>query len=202
MHGQGQSRIVQVWKLSDLTLVKSLVLPDGPRGNEGLDSLEPRLLDDGQTVVVSTLSCGLYRVEGLEGENPSPVLIHTFDDRRCDMPAVIGRYWVQTLSTKHAIVSLDISNPTHPVQVARLELGADNRPHWLASGPEGRLVLTGYRDLQFRVLMLQIDRATGRLSIDSAFRDRGSTQTGVNFNRVHWPHGATGPARPHGAVWR
>ena len=202
MHGQGQSRIVQVWRLSDLRLMKSLVLPDGPRGNEGLDTFEPRLLDDGHTVIVSTLKCGLYRIDGLEGENPSAVAIHTFDDQRCDMPAVIGRYWIQTLSTKHAIVSLDISDPARPVEVARLELGADNRPHWLASGPEGRLVLTGYRDLQFRVLMLQLDRTTGRLSIDSTFRDRGSTQTGVDFNRVHWPHGATGPARPHGAVWR
>jgi hypothetical protein len=201
MHGQGQSRIVQVWRLSDLTLIRSLVLPDGPRGNEGLQSFEPRLLDDGHTVIVSTLNCALYRIDGLEGENPAPVLIHTFDDKRCDMPAVIGRHWVQTLSSKHAIVSLDISNPARPVEVARLELGADYRPHWLASGPEGRLVLTGYRDLQFRVLMLQLDRGTGGLSIDSTFRDKGSTQAGVDFDRIDWPHGAAGPAHPHGAVW-
>src|SRR5690606_23891648 len=30
MHGQGKSRVVQVWRLSDLTLLKSLLLPDGP----------------------------------------------------------------------------------------------------------------------------------------------------------------------------
>lgn len=59
-----------------------------------------------------------------------------------------------------------------------------------------------YRDFQFRVLMLQLDRATGRLSVDSAFRDSEVTQAGINFYRVHWPHGAAGSARPHGAIWR
>ncbi|MCA1602524.1 MAG: selenium-binding family protein [Acidobacteria bacterium] len=202
MHGQGQSRVVQVWKLSDLTLIKSLVLPDGQRGDEGLQSFEPRLLDDGRTVIVSTLKCGLYRIDGLDGESPSPVLIHTFDDERCDMPAVIGQFWVQTLSTKHAIVTLDISDTSRPAEVARLELGADNRPHWLAVEPGGtRLALTGYRDLQYRVLMLQFDSITGRVFIDHAFREEGSQEAGISFDRVHWPHGAGGRARPHGTLF-
>jgi hypothetical protein len=202
MHGQAQSRVVQVWRLSDLSLIKSVVLPDGPRGDEGLQSFEPRLLQDGRTVVVSTLKCGLYRIVGLETEDPSAVLIHTFGDQRCDMPAVIGRFWVQTLSTNHALVTLDISDPAHPVEVARLELGADNRPHWLAVEPGGtRLVLTGYRDLQYRVLLLQVDTVSGRLSVDNSFREEGSNEAGLNFNRVKWPHGAGGPARPHGAIF-
>ncbi|HUO82981.1 MAG TPA: hypothetical protein VM616_09010, partial [Gammaproteobacteria bacterium] len=191
MHGTGLSRVVQVWKLSDLTLIKSLLLPDGPRGDEGLQSFEPRLLPDGRTVIVSTLKCGLHRIDGLAGQNPSATLIHTFADQRCDMPAAVGRYWVQTLSTNHAVVSLDLSDPAHPVEVGRVELGSDNRPHWLAIEPGGtRLLLTGYRDLQYRVLMLRIDPASGRLSVDSAFRDEGSTEAGLSFNRGQWPHGA------------
>jgi hypothetical protein len=202
MHGQGQSRVVQVWKLSDLTLIKSLVLPNGPRGDEALQSFEPRLLEDGRTVIVSTLKCGLYRIDGLAGEQPAAVLIYTFDDQRCDMPAVIGKFWLQTLSTKHALVSLNIADAARPVEVARLELGADNRPHWLAVDPSGtRLVLTGYRDLQYRLLLLQFDPTTGKLLVDDAFRDEGSSMPGLNFNRVEWLHGAAGPARPHGAVF-
>jgi 6-phosphogluconolactonase (cycloisomerase 2 family) len=95
-----------------------------------------------------------------------------------------------------------MSDPARPVEVSRLDLGSDNRPHWLAVEPGGtRIVLTGYRDLQYRVLMLQIDPANGRLSVDNAFRKDGASEAGLNFNRVNWPHGATGPARPHGAVF-
>lgn len=205
MHGQGVSRVVQVWRFSDLTLIKSMVLPDGPRGDEGLQSFEPRLLQDGRTVVVSTLKCGLYRIDGLDGASPMPTHIHTFADQRCDMPAVVGKYWVQTLSTNHALVSLDMSDPIRPVEVARLELGRDNRPHWLAVEPGGtRLVLTGYRDMQYRVLMLDLDPASGKLSVDTAFREETSTEAGLSFIRAHWPRGSVGPARPHGAVfgWR
>jgi hypothetical protein len=201
MHGRGMSRVVQVWKLSDLTLIKSIVLADGPRGEQG-NTFEPRLLEDGRTVLVSTLRCGLYRIDGLQTADPAAVLIHTFADQRCDMPAVIGRHWVQTLSTNHALVTLDISNPAQPREVARLELGADNRPHWLSVEPgSNRMVLTGYRDLQYRVLMLQLDPATGGVTVDRAFREENSTEPGVSFERARWPHGARGPALPHGALF-
>jgi hypothetical protein len=43
----GDTRTVQVWRLSDLKLLKTLVLPPGPRGKEQLMPGEPRLLADG-----------------------------------------------------------------------------------------------------------------------------------------------------------
>jgi hypothetical protein len=49
--------------------------------------------------------------------------------------------------------------------------------------------------------MLKIDRATGRITLDSAFRDAGSTRPGIAFDRADWPHGATGAAVPHGTVF-
>ena len=62
------SRNLQVWSLKDLQLLHTFPLPDGPVGNEGLLTAEPRLLDDGKTVLVSTFRCGLYLMEGLEGD--------------------------------------------------------------------------------------------------------------------------------------
>jgi hypothetical protein len=49
--------------------------------------------------------------------------------------------------------------------------------------------------------MLQIDRATGKLTLDSAFRDAGSSRPGIAFDRENWLHGATGTAVPHGTVF-
>jgi hypothetical protein len=52
--------------------------------------------------------------------------------------------------------------------------------------------------------MLQVNRATGELSLDRDFRDAGSSRPGIAFDRHTWPHGATGNAVPHGTVfeWR
>src|SRR5215467_4941481 len=50
----GETRTVQVWRLSDLKLLKTLVLPPGTRGSEQNAPGEPRLLDDGKTVLVHT----------------------------------------------------------------------------------------------------------------------------------------------------
>ena len=38
-------------------------------------------------------------------------------------------------------------------------------------------------------------------SLDERFRDPGSDRPGVSFERAEWPHGRTGPARPHGTVF-
>jgi hypothetical protein len=52
-----------------------------------------------------------------------------------------------------------------------------------------------------RVWMARIDPASGALSLDEAFRDPGSPEPGVNFNRASWPHGPSGDAVPHGVVF-
>lgn len=52
-----------------------------------------------------------------------------------------------------------------------------------------------------RIWMLKLNRATGALSVDSAFRDEGSTHPGLSFDRRNWPHGNSGTAVPHGTVF-
>jgi hypothetical protein len=62
-------------------------------------------------------------------------------------------------------------------------------------------VITGYRELAPWVLLANLDRATGALEIDTTFKAPGAKRAGVYFGRERWPHGATGPAVPHGAVF-
>jgi hypothetical protein len=51
------------------------------------------------------------------------------------------------------------------------------------------------------VLLARIDRSTGKLTLDESFRDKGGAEAGVSFDRTSWPHGDTGRAIPHGAVF-
>jgi hypothetical protein len=88
-----------------------------------------------------------------------------------------------------AVVSLDLSDPAAPWEVARLMLPDGWVPHWLALEPNSRrLVLTGYGAMADRVVLLTHDPATGALAIDDRFREAGTTIPGVRVTGV--PHGA------------
>ena len=202
MFKKDDSHVVQVWRLSDLKLLKTIVLPHGNSSPlVGENSSEPRVLTDGRTVLVPTFNCGLYRIDGLEGADPSASLVYDFGGRKCSIPVVAGHFWIEALESTHCIVSLDISDPSHPVEVGRIVLGDHDLPHWLAIEPEGnRIVVTGYGTLFYRMLIATVDMATGKISLDQRFREEGSEKPGFNFGR-HWPDGWNGPAIPHGAVF-
>src|SRR5688572_19664621 len=128
------SRNVQTWRLSDLTLLHTSPLPDGAAGGEGSLTAEPRLLPDGKTVLLSTFSCGLYLVEGLESDAPSARLVASFPrkpDTYCAIPVIAGHYYLVTVPAWNAVVSLDISDPAAPREVSRLVLGPADVPHWI-----------------------------------------------------------------------
>lgn len=199
------SRTVQVWRLSDLGLLHNVRLPDGPLGNEGQLSAEPRLLSDGRTVLVSTFSCGLYLMEGLEGPAPSARLVASFPQKKdtsCAIPVVSGSYYLVTVPAWNAVVSLDISNPAAPREVSRMTLGPEDTPHWIAISPDQRrVVVTGYDSLQHRVIIARFDPASGRLTLDERFREEGTTAAGYRMDNKTWPHGGTAKGIPHGAVF-
>jgi hypothetical protein len=205
MHLEGRSRAVQIWRLSDLTLLHTLLLPPGPLGDENWLTAEPRVLADGRTVLVNTFSCGLYRLRGIEGDSPSAEWVYSSPwekGRFCAVPVVAGRYWLQPSGVQHAVVSLDVSDPDHPREAGRLVLGPNEVPHWIAVEPSWRrVVITGYRELETWVLLADLDPATGSLQLDTTFRAPGSDRAGVYLGRDDWPHGNTGPAVPHGAVF-
>jgi hypothetical protein len=197
-----RTRHVQVWRLSDLTLLATIELPPGPRGYEGEQPGEPRLLEDGRTVLVATFACGLYRMTGLETDRPSAAFVHGFDGGGCAVPVVVGRFWIQSLPSANAVVALDVSDPAHPRERSRVTLGPRNFPHWLALDEGGgRIVVADRGDGERRLFILTFDSEGGELALDERFREEGSERAGFSFDRASWPHGATGPARPHGTVF-
>jgi len=203
MHAKEVSHSVQLWRLSDLKLLKTIRLPAGP-GKEGEDPAEARVLADGRTVVVSTFNCGLYLLEGLTGPAPRAELIHSLKGGgECALPVVAGRYWVATDTSIPGLVALDMGNPSKPREVSRLTLADNQRPHWISLSPDGeRIVISGGKEaLETRVLIARIDPKSGKLKLDEKFRDKGAQEPGVSFDRRSWPHGETGRALPHGAVF-
>lgn len=199
------SRNLQVWRLSDLKLLKTFPLPDGPAGNEGLLTAEPRLLPDGKTVLVSTFRCGLYLMEGLDGNSPSARLVASFPQKTgtyCAIPVVAGHYYLVTVPAWNAVVSLDISDPSAPREVSRLTLGPEDVPHWIAISPDHRrIVITGYAALQHRALIARFDPARGQLTLEDRFREEGASEPGYRMDDKTWPHGGNAKGIPHGAVF-
>ena len=199
------TREIQIWRLSDLKLLHTITLPNGPAGTESQLTAEPRLLSDGRTVLVSTFSCGLYLIDGLDSDAPSGRLVASFprmDKWFCAVPVVVGHYYLVTVPAWHAVVSLDISDPSAPREVSRVALGAGDIPHWIAVSPnQRRVVVTGYGDLRNRVMMLRFDPLTGALTLDQRFRERGAAEPGYRMDDKTWPHGGSAKGIPHGAVF-
>jgi hypothetical protein len=210
MWGEAQGTSFQVWRLSDLTLLKTVLLPEGEGGYEHRDPAEVRLLSDSTTAMLTTFTCALYRLHGLDTDEPSAELVNvlpwtTYDTDQCGIPATYGDIWLQTYANSEgsSLMSFDISDPSNPVLLD--ELGWDEwwEPHWISIEPGGRrVVLTSSPGATlYKVLMVNLDPETGELAWDEAFRDRETGELGVSFQRTSWPHGEAGPARPHGSVF-
>ncbi len=199
------SRQLQLWRLSDLTLLHTFTLPDGPLGDESLLTAEPRLLEDGRTVLVSTFNCGLYLLEGLESEAPSGRLVASLPRKEgtsCAIPIVVGHFYLVTVPAVNAVVSLDISDPAAPHEVSRVVLGAEDIPHWIAvSADHRRVAITGYGVMRNRIVIARFDPATGRLSLDARFREEGASAPGFLLSGKDWPHGGSAAGIPHGVVF-
>lgn len=205
MDGEAPVRAVQVWRLSNLELLQTFDLPNGPRGDEGAFTAEPRLLGDGQTVLVSTFNCGLYLLSAVDGSDVTGRLVASFPNKKgtsCAIPVIAGHYYLVTVPAWSAVVSLDISDPAKPREVSRVAFGPEDVPHWISIEPNyKRVVATGYQAMKHRVMMLDFDEATGKLALDEKFRDAGAAAAGVRMDNKKWPHGGTAAAIPHGAVF-
>jgi hypothetical protein len=197
------SEWVQFWRLSDLTLLRSIALEPGPRGDEHRFTGEPFLLPDGKSAYIHTFNCGLYLVRGLDSDQPTSAFVTAFEGKNCGVPLLIGHYWLQTVPEAHALIGLDIADPGHPRQVSSLNLGDDEFPHWLASDRSGRrlVVNSAGAGAGNRLLVANFDPASGSLALDERFRDDGAARPGVRLTQKAWPHGFTGTAVPHGTVF-
>jgi hypothetical protein len=195
---------VQLWRLSDLRLLKTVTLPKDS-GHHDENPAEPRLLSDG-SVYVNTFRCGLFLMKGISGAQPSAERVYSFPggtgmDSLCAVPVVIGHYWIQTVGALPGLIALDVSHPEKPIEVSRLTFDKQfAMPHWLAADRKGdRVVVTG--DEGSWVLVARFDAEKGKLTLDQTFREAGSAVPGINFDREQWPHGKTGRAIVHGALF-
>ena len=197
---------LQIWRLSDLTLLHTTELPRA-REAEGhahgpdhhLFPGEPRILPDGRTVLLATFTCGFYRVADIDQAAPRVDFLRSFGGRDCAVPVLAGSLWIQTVPDEHALVMLDVVDPAHPREVGRVAFDSTFKPHWMAFDEGGsRLVVN---DGNRWLYLVKLDRRSGALEIDQAFRDPGAKAAGVSFARPRWPHGATGEAVPHGSVF-
>ncbi len=197
MRRAGDSRVVQIWRLNDLSLLQTIDLPE-----EWGAAAEPRLLDDGETVLVSTFGCKLLHISDLGSETPAVSLVYDFGGAGCALPVVAGDLWIQTVPGIHGLVALDVADPTEPAEVSRLVLADDDWPHWISLEPGGRrIVVAGYAGTRHRILIVDLDQASGQMTVDSTFAMPDAQRPGISFDRADWPHGSTGPGDPHGVVF-
>jgi hypothetical protein len=193
---------IQLWRLTDFTLLATAALSSPDGSDAHLMPYEPRVLEDGSTVLVVTARCGLYLVGGLDVDSFDAELIHEFEGRGCAVPLRVGRFWVQTTSETRRVVVLDVSDPTQPFEVSRLQFDERQAPHWLAfDDRRQRIVVVNHEGGEPRMWMVDFDISTGEITLDDDFRGNESDRAGVSFDRAAWPHGPTGPAFPHGTVF-
>jgi hypothetical protein len=199
MHDAGVFRGVtyQVWRLSDLKLLKTEYLDVGENRYAQISPEEPRRGPDG-SVFVQTLGCGLERITGVGSDNPQSKLVYTFPGDWCGVPTIVGHFLVQAVPAIRGLIVVDIANATKPVEVARLSFTETYWPHWTGwDAKTQRLVVTGSEP---RLYLVKLDPATGTLSTDEAFHDADG-KPGLNFADREWPHGWKGSGLPHGAVF-
>lgn len=203
MHVEGElfsGVTYQVWRLSDLKLLKTAYLEVGSEHYAHIAPEEPRLGPDG-SVFIQTLGCGLERVTEIATPEPRARLVYKFPGNWCGVPTIVGHYFVQSVPAVHGFIVLDIADPAHPVEVSRVSLSGTYRSHWTAWDPlTQRLVVTSGSTPEDRMFLLKLDTRTGALSVDTGFRDVDG-QVGFSFAERDWPHGWHGVGAPHGAVF-
>lgn len=204
--------VIQMWRYSDLRLLGTTQVP--PAARAGASALpnghrmpfEPRVMPDG-SILFNAYGCGLYRVTALERDHPVVEHVYSFEVPAnelgsCGIPIVVGRYWLMAVGAAHMVVALDVRDPARPVEVSRLVADSVFRPHWLARDPRSdRFIVGAENGGENRMLMARVDSTTGRLTWDERLKSPDG-QRGVSFQRAEWPHGRTGEAFGHAALFR
>jgi len=207
--------VVQLYRYSDLTLLKTFELPAGRRADgKVVDGSEragfgPRVLADG-SVFFNSYGCTFYRLSEIGTERPRLDTFFALETPppkpgsirgSCGIPIVFGHYWINPVGQLHTVIVFDIADPAHPREVSRLATPNSFNPHWLARDPQStRLVLGAELGGEEGFFILRFDETSGRLSFDPALKGEG--QTGyVSLTTQTWPHGATGAAWGHAALF-
>jgi len=208
--------VVQIYRYSDFKLLKTIDLPAGKLADGSVvdgsqrAGFGPRVLADG-SVFFNTYGCAFYRLSEIASDNPrldtffaletSPPPKPGYMRGSCGIPVVFGHYWINPVGQLHSVIVLDIANPAQPREVFRLPTPSTFNPHWLARDPRSnRLVLGAELGGEEGFYILRFDESSGRLSFDSALESEGHRGY-VSLKNQSWPHGATGAAWGHSALF-
>jgi hypothetical protein len=198
-----QGFAIQLWRLSDLRLLKTVALkaPEGARAGLERNPYEPRRTNAGD-ILFATGSGGLFRITGLEPETFRADLLFDFGGASY-LALVVDHYWIQAVASQRRVVALDISRVAKPSEISRVTFDERQQPHWLARDELSNRIIVANSNEQSesRLWMLQFEPVSGLLSLDPTFHDRGDDRPGVSFEREQWPHGHTGRGVPHGSVF-
>lgn len=227
MMEQSWADVIQIYRYSDFELLQTLDLQVGVdhQGNhiKGLNGagFGQHVLGDG-SIFLNSYGCNFYHLTGIETESPQVDLVFSIetdpsDDPgqirgACGIPLLIGQFWVQPIGKKEQVLVLDISDPAAPKEVFRLDTPNGFAPHWLGKDPAGnRLILGAELGGEQGFYMLRFDPQSGRIEYDPDFADyrsdsilnifRSKSVGYISLDREAWPHGATGTAWGHAAVF-
>ena len=215
--------LLHLWRLSDLSLLATLPLPPLPAAEgpecfveqiflqedcsparvSGHDRpFEIRTLPDG-SAILNTIACGFYRIHAMDTDEPQVDIIMNWPETvGCAVPSMVGRFEVLPNMVTNEIVTLDVSNPTNPVEVARMTMEEEFMPQWVQVDPGTyRVAVSGIGPDAGSVKMYWVDPDTGELSHDDAFGKAAELGPDLVMTRDEWPHGPTGPAVPHAVLF-
>lgn len=214
MMEKSSADVVQIWRRADLKLLHTLVVPAGkdPAGKPvpaaASAPFAAKAMTDG-SILVSTYGCGFYRLVGAEGDKPKITHVTTISPGTpseargsCGVPSMRGRYWVHPIGKEGRVAVYDVANPRLPKQVFSLRVPEGFAPHWTAFDPlSDRLVVGAEAGMEEAMVVLRMDNATGALRFDEQLVDLKGRRGFLDFARTAWPHGTTGKAWAHAALF-
>lgn len=214
MMEKSSADVVQIWRRADLKLLHTLIVPPG-KAASGADMkaaagspFSAKIMGDG-SVLISTYGCAFYRLTGAEGSNPQLRHVLTIsgsaaaDDRgSCGVPSLRGSFWVHPIGKEGRVAVFDVSKPEAPREVYSLSIAPGFAPHWTAFDPRSdRLVVGAEAGMEEAMVILRFDEKTGAIKFEDRLMDEKGRKGFLDFGRSEWPHGKTGPAWGHAALF-
>ena len=196
--------VVQLWRLSDLKLLRTISSPQTSSDSASRYPFEVRFFPDGRSAFLNTYNCGFYYLSGLDGAAPALERVLVLDHPRnigCGVPLLIGNWWIMPIANAHEFVVYDVSDPRKPRRASALATDSTFFPHWMSREEGSNRIVLSAEGKQPSVRMVRFDSTTGTLVWDERFRERPDGPLGASFDRAEWPHGKTGAAQPHGTVF-
>lgn len=218
------AEVVQIYSYTDFSLRHTLELPEGalPGGTEIVGSRSagfgPRVLADG-SVFLNTYGCAFYHLTDIASAAPTLEMVYAIETEppqtegtirgACGIPVRINNFWVQPIGKLGQLMVLDLTDPTAPKEVMRLDMPTGFNPHWLAKDPNSnRLIIGAEFGGEEGFIMLRVDELTGRVAFDSDFQGKrprflwSKRVPGyISLTDKVWPHGDSEEAWGHAALF-